>query len=267
MSKQPIVLRQSLIKALDEEKKPCHAKAKAIYIDGMPSLPSKAMQRGLFFETLVYGATDQGEIVDMDRNANGAKSEAQLRVEYHAYRVKGPLRQEFQMNYIRPREVIEVQLNNPRYTFKASFDMVSSMRIQTGEVVDEAIIDWKITESILSNFGDFAWGTPHTMDHIQAQAYSWAYIQKYGKQAPFFYYVMDLSPQKLSKFVGGYVSKTDMAEFKERLRRTVATIEHNEARNEWEINPSQDNCRGCPLKSSCEGYKNGADIQIIFHGI
>ncbi len=266
MSKHPIVLRQSLIKALDDEKNPCHAKAKAIYIDGMPSLPSKAMLRGLYFETLVYGMTDQGEVVEMERNANGTKSEAQQRVEYHAFRVKGALRTEFQMNFIRPREVIELQIT-PRYTFKASFDMVSSMRIQTGEVVDEAIIDWKITDSILSTFGDFAWGAPHTMDHVQAQSYSWAYMQRYKKQAPFFYYVMDLSTQKLAKFVGGYVSKTDIAEFNERLRRTIATIEDNEAKNEWSINPSQDNCRGCPLKSSCEGYRNGADIQIIFHGI
>ena len=261
-----IVLRQSLIKALDEEKQTCPMKAKAIYLDGMPSRPSAAMTRGLYFETLLYGATDQGEIVEMERNKNGSKSEAQMRVEAQAFRVKSELRQEFNMDFHGPREVIEVELNDPKYVFRASLDMVTSIRTHTGEVVPNAILDFKITDSILSSYGEFAWGMPHIMDHVQAFSYTWAYQLKYKTKVPFYYLVMDLSPAKLYKFVGGYVGATEIAEFKERLRKTIASIEYYQ-KDGWPIVPSHDNCKGCPLKDTCPGYRQGKDIQVIWHGI
>jgi hypothetical protein len=267
MSEQPIVLRQSLIKALDEDKQRCPAKAKAIYIDGMESWRSPAMTQGLYFESLLYGNTDTGVYFEMERNKNGSKSEAQQRVEAQAFRVKNQLQEEFAMDFHGPREQITIEFENPRYVFRASLDMLTSMRIHTGEVLPNVILDFKITQSILSSFGDFAWGQPHTMDHTQAFAYSWAYRMKYGHYVPFYYLVMDLSPAKLYKFVGGYVDKTSIAEFKESLRKTIARIEYYDGLDQWPTVPSHDNCKGCPLQKSCPAYKQGVDIQVIWYGV
>lgn len=249
--------------ALDEEKGGCPAKAKAIYIDGVNSPPTAAMRRGLFFETLFYGATDTGEIVTMQRTSKGAKSEAELRVEWHVRNLKEKVAVEMSMDFHKPREVIIAKLSD-RYDFVAALDMVSSMRMADGSLAPEAIIDFKTSESILSTYGDYAWGAPASMDHLQAYAYTWAYKAKYGRHVPFFYYVMDVSPKKGYKFVGGKVDGAGLAEFKERVRKTVATIEHYEAIGEWPEIPSYENCGNCPLKSICKSYRQGAMIQTIW---
>ena len=254
-----ITLSQSLMKSLnhgrDKEEldnpqmAKCPARAKAVYLEGMESGSSDAMVRGNYFETLLFGGTDSGKVVMMERNKDGAKSSAQIRVESHAVLLKTKLKDEYVMDWHSPREHILVAINE-KYEFRARTDMVTSQKLEDGTIAPKVIQDYKITDSILTSYGDFAWGMPHLMDHTQAFGYSWAFSMKYGYVPPFYYWVFDLSPAKLWKVVGGTVKKMQLDEFKLNLRRTIAQIEKYLVEG-WPLVPSHDNCKGCPLKDQC----------------
>lgn len=258
-----IILSQSFIKALDPEKKGCPAKAKAIYIEGAKSEPSEAMQRGNYFETLLMGAPEDGIPVQMKRTEKGEKTVAQQRIERHVWNVNHKIKAEMGMDFHSPRKQLLVNIGE-KYVFRARTDMVTSMRDKEGTIIPNVILDFKITESILSTFPtDFAWGLPHVMDHTQAYAYTWAWQVVYKERIPFYYLVMDVSTSAAWKFVGGIPNATHHAEFKESLRRTIAMIEeYTEAG--WPLNPSYDNCKRCPLRKQCPGFQQGADIQEIW---
>lgn len=258
-----IIISQSFIKAMDEEKKVCPTKAKAIYIEGIQGGFSEAMNTGNYFETVLLGAPEDGIPVQMKRNANGEKGVDQQRVEWHASNMKRHIMPEFAMDFHSPRKQIWIQLK-PGYKLRARMDMVSSMKMPDGTVLPNVILDFKITGSILSSFpADYAWGLPHIMDHLQAQVYSWAWYMQNKEWIPFFYIVMDTSPQRQWKIVGGMIQPLQIKEMKERIRKTIADIEHYNATG-WPLVPSYDNCRYCPLKEMCPAYKQGKDIQVIW---
>lgn len=273
--KEPIIISQSFIKAMSEEKGRCPSKAKAIYLEGMESKPSAAMIKGNFFETVAFGSTDSGEVVQMERTKAGAKSADQIRLEKQAYYLNTRHREHFKMDWASPREHITVPISikgsKYKYVVRARTDMITSFMDMTGENLEEypngfvprAIVDFKITDSILSTYGDFAWGLPHTMDHTQAHLYVWAYYKKYGKIVPFYYFVMDLSTRMDYKVVRKMVNATNFAELKQQFRALIAAIEQYEEHG-WPIMPGHDNCTRCPLADTCPGYKQGKDIQVIW---
>lgn len=268
MTEQTIIISQSFIKAMKEGK--CQARAKAIYLDGMESKPSDAMTRGNYFETLLMGATDTGEVVQMERLDSGAKSQAQIRVESQAAKMKSVIKNEFEMNFHTARPHVWVALTDYEdekgkriYQLRARLDMVTSMKIGD-KVLPNVIVDFKITDSIQTNFGDFAWGFPQAMDHTQAFLYSWAWFMKYNEWIPFWYIVLDLSPKMEYKMVGGQVGPSEISELKQSIRATIAQVEYNFAAENWERTPSYDNCNRCPLQRTCPLYKQGKDLQYLW---
>lgn len=278
MSEPKVIhISQSLIKALDEEKGRCPDKARAIYIDGMDSKPSFAMRRGLFFETIAFGATDSGEQVFMDPKKTGGQSAEEIRVRKQAHRLKTEIRSQFQMDWHEPRPHILVDLKTNstvfKYVLRARIDMITSIMDKTKEgiaaspagdgFIPRVIVDFKTTDSILSNFPvEFAWGMPHLMDHTQAKFYSWVYKLKYGMLVPFYYIVMDTSTDMDYKIVRKLIGGVDLQEIKETVRRTIATVEQF-SQEGWPLVASHDNCRGCPLSDGCPAYRQGKDIQVV----
>lgn len=272
---EEIIISQSLIKALDEEKGRCPEKARAVYLEGRKTYPSDAMQKGNFFETLVYGGTYSGEKVQLEPLKSGAQSADEIRIRKQAHKLKATIRNEFKMDFAEMHVEIIVKLKNTgtRYTYKlrARIDMISSLLDLTKEstinypdgFVPRAIVDTKLTESIHSNFGDFAWGTPHLMDHLQAHFYDYVYELKYGHQLPFYYLVMESGPTMDYKFIRKMISATNRAETREAIRRTINSVE-SYSRDGWPMLPSHDNCKGCPMKAECPMYKVGKDIQVIY---
>lgn len=268
-----LIISQSFMKAVNKGHHPdelepqdypkCPMKAYAIYVEDKPSPPTKAMIKGNYFETLVYGGTEDGSMTRMPRKQNQEKTVEERRVELQAMRFKTKLAQERKMNFIRPREHIYVRIM-PGVMFRARIDVVTSFLDDDGVFWDEVILDTKITASVHSSFGEYSsWGAPEKMDHIQAVSYSWAYEKKYGKRVPFWYCVMDTSPRTDYKFVGGMVSDMQIAEFREDIRRTLVTIGQYE-KTGWPKVPSNDNCRNCPLASSCSSFVVGNKTQRIF---
>ncbi len=261
---EPIIISQSFMKALDEDKGGCPAQAKAIYIDGLRREPSEAMIRGNYFETLLLGSTDSGEVVAMERTSKGEKSAAQVRVEQNANDAKHKLRQEFGMDWQHPRLHItkDVDVNGTVYRLRARTDMITSFKHPQHGLLPKVILDWKITDSIYSTFRPFAWGDPYTMDHLQAKFYMWMYWMVYGEKIPFVYQVMDVSTKRAYKFI--YMELSDMAvnEVKQAIRSTAALIE-NYQRTEWPTVASADNCPGCPLRDKCPKAASGIRVQDI----
>lgn len=268
-----IIISQSLIKALDLELGKCPGKAKAMYFDGMESTASAAMQTGNYFETLIYGSTDSGEVVNMAPLASGAKSADQQRIEKHARQVRTKITKEFHLDWAEPRKHISVNIKagngTNNYSLRARTDLVTSIRDITRVdladddfIVPKAILDFKITGSILNSFGPYAWGQPETMDHRQADFYVLVYKLKYKEVVPFYYLVMDTSPKALWKFVRKNVSNVNFREIRESIRRTIASIEFYQE-DGWPLIPSMDECRGCPIRDSCPSYTIGGHIQII----
>lgn len=266
-----ITLSQSYMKAINHGRErselaspdmaKCPSKAKAIYIEGMESIATDAMTRGNYFETLVFGSTDSGKVVHMEPTKSG-KSVAQERVEYHATNLVRVLKPQYVMDWHSPREHIMVAIND-KYQARARTDMITSQKLPDGSIATKVIQDYKITDSILSNHGDFAWGVPEAMDHTQASFYTWAAELKYGVRMPFYYWVFDLSTAKMWKVVGGVIKDTMMNAFKADLKRTIQQTERYLV-DGWPLIPSYDNCKGCPLRNSCPAYKQGADFQIIW---
>lgn len=268
-----IILSQSFIKAMNHGREPdeleqqddpkCPAKAQAIYMHGYKSYPSEAMNLGNFLETILWGKTGEGEVATIPRKEDGiTKRVVQVRIEQQAYLFKNRWMKEMGMTDFVHHPTIFVSLGE-RYRFRARMDFYSSM-VDGNEFHPRIIGDLKLTQSIHTTYGPFAWGTPHTMDHTQAIAYSWAYFQKHKEWVPFYYIV--LSHGKVGDYLKVRVKMDSMKlnEFKTAMGRTVDLIDNYSASGKpWPKVPSDGNCKGCPLKSNCEMYRIGGRTVIV----
>lgn len=268
-----IIISQSFIKAMNKGRHPeeltardnprCPAKAHAIYIEGRHSPSTDAMLKGNYFEMLVYGGTEEGGEYQMKRTSTGAKTVEQTRVENQANKFLTAIKTRKRMNLIRPREHILVRIAEG-IMFRARLDVVTSFLDDQGQYHEEIILDTKVTDNILSSYGEFSWGDPINMDHTQAAAYSWAFERKYKKRVPFYYAVFDVSPKERYRFIGGTVPDTLITEFKADVRRTIATLLEYNRSGEWPTVPSHSNCENCPIKKECPAFSFGSDIIRIW---
>ena len=274
MKTNKIILSQSFIKAMnhgmdipeleDQKDVKCPAKAQAVYLHGYKSLPSEAMNYGNFLETILWGATGDGEVATIPRKNDGiTKKVVQTRIEQQAYLLKNRWMKEMGMTDMVLHPTINVSLGE-RYVFRARMDFYSSM-VDGNEYHPRVIGDLKLTQSIHTTFGPFAWGAPQTMDHTQAVAYSWAYAQKYKEWVPFYYVV--LSHGKVGDYLKVRVMMDNLkvGEFKLAMSRTVDLIENYSASGKpWPKIPSDANCKGCPIKNTCEMYRIGGRTVKVY---
>lgn len=259
-----LILSQSLIKAMDETQNMCPAKAQAIYIHGRRSGSTEAMNKGNYFETLVLGATKDGHQATMKKLDSGAKSTDQVRIEAQASQFLHRWTKEYQMDLHQAHVPLIVGLGE-RYAFRANLDVLTSMLDETvwPEVMPEVVVDVKLTQSLLTTFGPFAWGLPEAMDHLQGYAYSWTYEQIYDRKVPFYYFVVSYGPRPDHKRILLDVTPENKKQFLERLGRTVDLIENYDTKGPWPRVPGEQNCRTCPLKNECPLFRTGSHTQIV----
>lgn len=123
----------------------------------------------------------------------------------------------------------------------------------------KAVIDLKLTKDVNTTKGNYCWGSPNEMDHLQA------YMYNYITGLPFYYMVYDYKPTFLEKkFLPIYIQKSHTAEMLESVRKTAVEIIHNEY-TMWKPEPgiieqtgffrSANKCSKCPV-SECEFYNN-----------
>lgn len=272
MRQGPIILRQSLIKALNHgqeldeltemDNPQCPAKAKAIYLEGMKSPASEAMTYGNFMETILWGATETGEVTTIPRKNGTQKREVQIRIEKNAWMFRNRWMEEMRMDMHEVHPKILIKLGD-RYKFRASMDFYTSM--QDGETYYPRVIcDLKMTASTKSTYGPFSWGNAQSMDHTQAVAYSWAYEVKHKEQVPFYYFVISYNKLYEHLRVRVNVDALKKREFLTALQRTADLIDNYDTKGKWPEAPSNDNCRNCPLKESCDSYRVGGKVVTVY---
>lgn len=273
MSKR-LYLSQSFIKAMNKgndldqlgpmDKPKCPRKAKAIYIQGLPSRPSEAMTKGNYFETLIWGSTDSGEVVQMDLKRNGTKSIDQKRIETNAWHWKNTWTGRYRMDSHELRPHVMVGLGE-RYVFRARMDLWTSLYdpVVRNELIPRVIMDVKLTADINTMFGPFPWGNPPAMDHTQAYSYIWAYEKVYQERLPFVYFVVPYKKTGDHKLVHIITDSMRQLEFTESLRRTIDLVEEYDRKNHWPLFPSEENCKGCPLREHCVAYRTGGSSVIV----
>lgn len=241
-------ISQSLIKAFGTNDY-CPMKLKKVFLDKTHDLvPSDSMNRGVFFETLCLGSGAKGKnLTDLPRLKNGNKSTAQKRIEAQAVEFKNVLNAH--------RIGIKKTQLYMEYEFEKGLFMCGEIDF-TGSIWDdvdgplaEVIVDLKLTANINSDFGPYAWHTPHKMDHTQVYMYKTLYKLIYGVDAPFYYLVFDYKPNPEYKIIKKLMGVLEQYELQELIRSTIEKINWHESKGYY-TRPLESNCKNCPLAES-----------------
>ena len=287
----PYIISQSLIKKFLDKGDWRSICPKNIYdtvIDPKEEIPpTRPMMDGSYFETLVLGSGRGGEqTLDLPRKKltikqerenrireekgeeliKGAKSIAQIRIEEQAERFRFLCAQ---------HQVVVTEYNTQMPIFKKwekdeEVMLSGELDVFPTSVLGKhgfqmAIIDLKLTGNINNNFGDFCWGSPEHMDHIQAQMYLYLIrnidfsLNKglenmirpsvmnmiTNNKVVFLYWVFSYGSGKLDdKFVRYDMDHLKEAELHESIRKTVATIEKYKEEG-WAAVPEYERCAEC----------------------
>lgn len=260
-------INQSLIKQMyrkGDEVEHCPAMIHAQYVTKRVSYKSLTFDRGNYFENLAIGAgaTSDAPVTDLPRLKNGNKSADQIRIEEQAMRFKSMLGT-YGMKILEVQKVVAVPwIYDPNITLRIVIDFLSPIKYRTGPIIHDhklALIDLKLTQNIHNNFGDYSWGFPANMDHIQAIMYSHVWEEHAGKKAPFYYWVFDHKKNPENKIIKKKDPEMiDFAEMHESIRKTQANLDYYAA-NDWPTNPNVSICKRCALKDICKDSATAVD--------
>ena len=251
-------INQSLIKQMyrqGDEIPHCPQKIHKQYIIKSHSYQSATFDRGNYFEYLAIGAGAINDYVvtDLPRLKNGNKSLDQIRIEEQAMRFKSLL-PTYGMQIVEVQKVVTAPwVYDDDITLRIVIDFLSPIKYRVGNQIYDyplALMDLKLTQNIHNNFGDYSWGFPANMDHLQAILYSHVWEENYGEQLPWFYWVFDYKKNPENKLIRKKVDNLQIAEMHESIRKTQANLLYYEA-EDWPTNPSIDVCKSCALRQIC----------------
>ncbi len=256
--------------------------------------PTEPMLKGSYFETLTLGSGRGGhKTLDLPRKRLTKKQEAenvlreekgedailggkrldQIRIEEQAERFK-ILRAQRQIvisEFNTQVRIYKKWEENPSIFLRGELDIFPTP-VLGRDGLQMAIIDIKLTQKIDNDFGDYCWGAPEHMDHIQGQMYHYLIrdvdysINKDLREIVtqpvkemiarndvlFLYWVFSYGSGDLrDKFVRYDWDKNKEAEFKQSVRRTISIIEDNEAKG-WLAEPEYERCNKCPISDCAE---------------
>ena len=310
MSDNIIAINASLIKKFFHKGDVVEICPKKIYECSILRLwddTTESMQKGSYFETHAIGGGVEGkQVLDLPRKKLsktqeeenrlaeiqgfslphiGAKLTDQIRIDEQI----AVFKQECQgrkLNIIQQGQGRNVQLtiykkitiDGQVILIKGTLDIFPA-RMLVGDEMRLAIIDLKLTKDLTSTFGDFCWGKPEYMDHIQPHMYHELVrdidfsINPHLKECFsnedlmdlqdenffFVYWVFDYkaSPANMLNPIVTY-DKNKKAELYESIRKTNALIEFYN-REGWTTAPMASHCKGCPVRTCTE--RN--EIQIL----
>ena len=274
-----------------------------------PKPQTLAMLYGKYFETqFIGGVAHGGQLVGpediprkkvteaarlKDPNAIGEKKVAQIRIENQIEIGKRKAKQYgIVYNDLNTQVVMYKRWEkDPNVILRGEFDWFPTTINYKG-TMRLAAIDLKLTQDVSNDYGDFCWGDFPSMDHIQAQHYS--YLAKnpdfelndklnpgnnlrelYGlvvdkknnitvldmineDQMIFIYWVFDYK-KEYSDIFKPYpinpphkMTTLDWAHYHETIRKAVEILRFN-AKMGWPKKASTELCKGCHVKS-CEFY-------------
>lgn len=229
--------------------------------------PTESMEKGNFFETKCIGSSVYGKTESLPLGKKGQKSLDQQRIEEQVLNFKLVCEQygiiinqteqlgmpkNVQKHFSVPVEIDQFAQEGIKTVINLTADILSP--ISYGQVdYPVAIIDLKLTIDRNSKYGDYCWGAPEYMDHIQA------YVYGFILGFPFFYLVFDYNakdrgykiipvntnlqhpnPEKREEAMRRYKETVEI------IRNTIQRIiDHHH--HGWYTNPNRNNCKNCPL--------------------
>jgi hypothetical protein len=258
------------------------------------------MLHGIYGETLVLGGGAKGQkVTDLPRHKKtGNKLTIQLNIEEQAHRV--PIWLNEKGISIIPgvnTQVPIVKRFDNNTLIATEIDIFPTPFLNDGKY-NLAVIDLKFTSNIDNTFGNYCWGAPEFIDHIQADLTYWLLQDfdmelniKYNpekepiyrsifeneaitkmiesEQIIFVYFVIGYNKQPLEEQVLFIIrsyrepngSLFRQNEWKERARKTLAQM------SQWEADgwpPLQDTwCNKCKVSQANGGYCKHNSLQII----
>lgn len=250
-------ISQTLIKEFKKEY--CPAQVKAVYIDRSIAMEATIpMQRGVYFETQCIGGGAHGQSLnDLPRLRNGNKNAAHQRIDEQIAAFPEILTKHGIV--IKDAQVKIQKSLDDLIVLEGTLDFTGSIMDDNLGQIDDAVFDIKLTGSIYKEFGDWSWHFPHNMDHTQAFMYSMLYSDPIK---PFYYIVFDYAPEPSYKIIRKIVEPLDLLELDESIRHTLDKILYHE-KNGWDVSPSFENCKRCPLKANCNVYTDAKTIEVV----
>ena len=288
---RPLTISQSLMKKFlkhGEEKIICPKNIFETEIEPVVEVPpTLPMLGGSYFETLTLGSGRGGhKTLDMPRKKLTAKQErenrvriekgeepllgtkmiSQIRIEEQAERFK-ILQAQRQIMITEYNTQVPIMKQWSEDVFLRGELDIFPTPILGRDGLQIAVIDLKLTGDIDNDYGDFCWGDPTRMDHIQAQMYHYLVrdidfslnqgLEEIVTQPVtnmiadnnilFLYWVFSYGSGDLrDKFVRYDWDSNKEAELKESIRKTIALIEEYESEG-WPAKPEYERCSKCPL--------------------
>lgn len=262
------------------------------------------MMEGIYGETLMLGGGAKGQkVIDLPRHKKtGEKLKAQRSIEEQALRfpiwcnekgisvIKG-------VNTQLP--IVKRLDGDDKVLIRTELDLFPTPFFMSNkDSYVPAIIDLKMTANVQSEWGDYCWGAPEFIDHIQADMAYWMiqdfdmelnlkfnpekeeiYQSVFGNKAMrkmiesekfvFVYFIVGYKKEPLEEQVNFiYRAYRDpngsdfrQREWKERARKTLAQL------SEWRANnwpPLEGNrCQKCPVNQENGGYCNVQSIKKV----
>jgi hypothetical protein len=299
-------LSQTLIKAVTNQhgdyNDVCPRYINEVYIKKTHRVITEPMMHGIFGESLILGGGAQGQFInDLPRHKKtGEKLTAQLNIEEQAQRAKIWCAERCIsiIPGINTQLPIIRKMPNGRL-FRTELDLFPTPFLDDDGKLKLAVIDLKFTADVTSNWGDYCWGAPQFMDHLQPDSVYWIlqdfdmelnikynpekeeiyrmiFENKTHKKAIenedviFIYFVIGYKKQPLQEQVRFYHreyretngSLIRQTEFMERARKTIAQLNEWHAKG-WPTKES-DFCDKCPVAIKNGGFcDKGLNVKKI----
>jgi hypothetical protein len=294
--KKPMTISQTLIKKLiDKNQEDVECCPFQIYhqffapkkLRSMPTIP---MRYGSYGESLMLGANATDEEYTMPSLLNGKKPIDMQRVESQALELWPIHQTKLGISIVKNMNTqVPIYVQYGAFVIRGVLDLFPTPIFLDGEL-KFAVVDIKFTGDVDSTHGDYCWGKPEWMDHIQADLYSWMlgtidvdfckkmdkeFDVRVGYDTIFTPTVKKLLKEKKFTFVYcilGY-KKQDLKnqflvvernfwnaadkmlkdkELSERLRKTIARIGYLNS-IKWKPNPHYSRCQSCPVAKTFGG--------------
>lgn len=222
--------------------------------------PSEQMIKGIYFETMCFGANASGdELPDMSfmMLKNGEPNIELQRIHTQVDRFKSlftPTSDEFVGIYMKEfQSVIETDKN------KIVTDIIG-----VDEFDRDVIVDLKFTSDVSQSFGDFAWGKdPSQIDWSQMVLYSKVYEEVRGIKPRMFTLVFDASKNLGVKMFEVKVSQTAIEEIED-ITDVVLSSARKYVEDGAPVRPSESNCSKCPIECSSRFVKPLVDKVKVY---
>ena len=238
---------------------------------------SDAMLRGQYFETQILGCGAAGStLYDLPRHKKtGEKLTDHVRIDelIHKWDQFAEIHQIIIIkegeNCNVQRRIGPIELDIPelkehwpnvKVLLKMDTDIISPI-FYDGIYYDAAVLDLKLTQSLNNKFGEYCWGSPEFIDHIQAFLYS------YFTGLPFFYLIGDYKDSRYEimhvntnrEHPDEGLRKEAELRYKETIRRIIDFVDavmERETKELWYYQwPSKDNCKTCLFNDRCKSAK------------